>query len=136
MTPDEIRSHPLFEKINDRQRIFIDALLQNGNDKIQAAHKAWTCNGDESARTLANRALQNENVAFLVEQYYGTDPERIQFTREKALDFLAKKARSTKDEKLALDYMKVIVAINGWLVKQQETAPVQQRNDDQDEFEI
>lgn len=136
MTPEEIRSHPLFDKLNDRQKIFVDALLKNGNDKVAAAHEAWKCNGDDSARTLANRAMQNSNVAFLVEQYFGTDPEAIQFTREKALDFLAKKARGTKDEKLALDYLKLIVAINGWAVKAQDQAPLQPRDDSNDTFTL
>jgi hypothetical protein len=74
MTPDEIRSHPLFTKLTERKQTFINTLLTNNNDKIAAAHAAWNCNGDESARTLANRALQDESVAFLVEQYFGRDP--------------------------------------------------------------
>lgn len=129
MTPDEIRHHPLFEKLTERQQVFVDQLLINGNDKIAAAHKAWTCNGDQSARTLANRNLADERVAYLVEAYFGKDPDRIQFTREGALELLAKKARATKDDKLCLDYMKVILMMNGWLVKQQEK-PVDQPRDD------
>ena len=65
LTPDEIRTHPLFSKLSGRQQIFVDELLKNGNDKIAAAHKAWTCNGDESARTMANRALQDERVVVM-----------------------------------------------------------------------
>jgi len=136
LTPDEIRSHPLFAKLNERQQTFVDALLRNGNDKVKAAQEAWTCNGEASARTLANRALQNEGIAFLVEQYFGVDPEAVQFTREKALDFLAKKARNTKDDALALSYMKVIVEMNGWLVKAAATPPAQPRDDSQDSFTL
>jgi hypothetical protein len=116
--------------------MFVDQLLQNGNNRIAAAHATWNCNGDESARTLANRALQNESVAHLVEQYYGQDPERVQFTRDQALDFLAKKARNSKDDKLSLDYLKVIVAINGWAVKAQDQAPQTKHDDSQEEFTL
>jgi hypothetical protein len=136
MTPDEIKNSPLFEKLNGRQQTFVSTLLANGNDKVAAAQAAWKCNGEASARTLANRALQNDSVAFLVEQYFGVDPEAVQFTRSKALDFLSKKARNTKDDKLALDYLKVIVAINGWLVKAADTAPQQTHDDSNDPFSL
>ena len=96
MTPDEIRSHPLYAKLNERQQIFVDELLKNGHDKVAAAHAAWKCNGDDSARTIANRALKNDAVAFLVESYFGKDPERERFTREAALEFAAKQARGCR----------------------------------------
>jgi hypothetical protein len=138
MTPDEIRSHPFFSKLSERKQTFVNTLLTNKNDKIAAAHAAWKCNGDESARTLANRALQDESVAFLVESYFGRDPSRIKFTREQALEFAAKKARDADDDpKLALDYLKLIVQMEGWLVKAADApnapAPV---DDSNDEFQL
>jgi phage terminase small subunit len=136
LTPDEIRSHPLFEKLNERQKTFVDALLRNGNDKVKAAQEAWTTNGEASARTLANRAMKSESIAFLIESYFGRDQEAVQFSREQALDFLAKKARNAKDDALALSYMKVIVEMNGWLVKAAATPPTQVRDDGQDEFTL
>lgn len=137
MTPDEIRSHPLFAKLNERKQTFINTLLTNANNKIAAAHAAWKCNGDESARTLAHRALQDEAVAFLVESYFGKDPSRIQFTREQALEFASKKARAADDPKLALDYLKLIVQMNGWLCKPADVAATPPIKDDGDDpFEL
>jgi hypothetical protein len=136
LTPDEIRSHPLFAKLNERQQTFVDALLSNGNDKLAAAQTAWKCNGEASARTQANRALQNESVAFLIEQFFGKDPDRERFTRESALEFAASKARSAKDPKLSLDYLRLIAAMEGWITKQQEKVPDQPRDDSHDEFSL
>lgn len=137
MTPDEIRSHPLYAKLNERKQKFVDTLLANKNDKIAAAHAAWKCNSDESARTLANRALQDEAVAFLVEQYFGKDPSRVQFTREQALEFAAKKARDAQDDKLALDYLRLIVQMNGWLYKPADTpATPPPTEDGNEEFQL
>lgn len=137
MTPEEIRSHPLFNKLTERKQTFVSTLLTNKNDKIAAAQAAWKCNGIESARTLANRALQDEAVAFLVEQYFGKDPSRIQFTREQALEFAAKKAREADDPKLALDYLKLIVQMNGWLYKPADTpATPPPADDSNDEFNL
>jgi hypothetical protein len=134
LTPEEIRSHPLFAKLNERQQTFVDALLRNGNDKVKAAQEAWTCNGEASARTLANRALQNEGIAFLVESFFGKDPDRERFTRDGALEFAASKARSVKDPKLALDFLRLIAAMEGWITRQQEKPPEQPRDDGGDPF--
>jgi len=138
LTPDEIRSHPLFDKLNERQKTFVDALLRNGNDKVKAAQEAWTCNGEASARTLANRALQNDAIAFLVESFFGRDPDRERFTRESALEFAAARARgcSAKDPKLSLDYLRLIAAMEGWITKQQEKVPEQPRDDGNDPFSL
>jgi hypothetical protein len=136
VTPDEIRSHPLFEKLNERQKTFVDALLKNGNDKVKAAQEAWTCNGEASARTLANRALQHEGVAYLIESFFGKDPDRERFTRESALEFAASKARASKDPKLSLDYLRLISAIEGWITKAADKAPEVPRDDSHDEFTL
>ena len=52
MTPDEIRSHPLFDKLNDRQKRFVYALLKNGNDKVAAAHEAWAAQEQPVSRPV------------------------------------------------------------------------------------
>lgn len=139
MTPDELRTHPIFEKLTANQKTFVNELLSNGNDKIAAAHKAWKCSGDESARTLANRALSHDGISFLVESYFGKDPDRLQFTKESALDWAAKQARAAGDPKVALDYFKLIVAMNGWLYKPAEAKPPSvdtPRDDSNDEFSL
>lgn len=117
MTPDEIRSHTLYQKLAPKQQAFVDELLKNGNDKVKAATVAWTCKSEDSARSQANRALKHEGIAFLVEQYFGKDPNRERFTRESALEFASAKARGAGDDKLALEFLKLIVQMNGWLVK-------------------
>lgn len=136
MTPEEVRSHALYAKLNERQQTFVDALLKNSNDKVAAAQAAWTCSSEASARTMANRAMQNEAVAHLCELYWGVDPDRERFTRESALQFAASKARSTKDPKLSLDYLRLIAAMEGWITKQQEKVPDQPRDDSHDEFSL
>lgn len=85
---------------------------------------------------MANRAMQNEAVAHLCELYWGVDPDRERFTRESALQFAASKARSTKDPKLSLDYLRLIAAMEGWITKQQEKVPDQPRDDSHDEFSL
>jgi hypothetical protein len=136
MTPDELRSHALYSKLNERQQTFVGALLKNSNDKVAAAQAAWTCSSEASARTMANRAMQNEAVAHLCEMYFGRSPDRERFTRDAALEFAASKARSTKDPKLSLDYLRLIAAMEGWITKQQEKVPDQPRDDSQDLFNL
>jgi hypothetical protein len=136
VTAEELRSHPLYEKLNERQQTFLNELLKNGRDKLAAAKVAWVCNGEASARTQANRALANEFVAQLCELYWGRDPERERFTRESALEFAAGQARKAKDPKLSLDYLRLIAAMEGWITKQQEKIPEQPRDDSHDEFSL
>jgi hypothetical protein len=120
MTPDEVKNHPLFKKLTDAQQTFVAELIANGDDKVKAGHKAWKCNSDDSARALANRAMKNPNIAWLVDSYFESDPESMAFTRETALSFAAKKARTASDPKMALDYFKIAVEMEGWRVKPAE----------------
>lgn len=136
VTPAELRSHPYYAKLNERQTLFVDALIENGNDRIAAAHAAWKCSSDESARSMAHKAMKNEAVAFLVDQYYGGDPARQRFSRDQALEFAAQKARSAADLKLALDYLRLIAAMEGWLTKAAEKAPEAPTDDSQEAFEL
>jgi hypothetical protein len=136
MTPDEIRSHALFGKLTEKQKVFVNELMVNGNDKIDAASKAWACKNEESARTQANRALKHEGIAFLVEQYFGKDPTRERFTKEGALEFASSKARMTEDPKIALDYLRLVVQMEGWLVKPADNELPKTPNDGNAEFTL
>jgi hypothetical protein len=74
--------------------------------------------------------MKNPNIAWLVESYFESDPESVAFTRETALSFAAKKARTAGDPKMALDYFKIAVEMSGWRVKPAEPdAPAAPAND-------
>lgn len=117
MTPEEIKNHPVFKSLTEQQQAFVLALIETDNDRVKAAHKAWTCTSDDSARTMASRAMKNPNIAWLVESYFNFDPQSVAFTREAALEHAAKKARTVQDDKVALSYFDRILEMNGWLKK-------------------
>jgi hypothetical protein len=85
--------------------------------------------GDDSARAMASKALDHPNVAYLVEQYFGADPQRQAFTRESALQHAAEKARKATDEKVALDYFRLVIEMEGWRVKPAENTASEQTPD-------
>jgi hypothetical protein len=132
LTPDEVKNHPLFKKLTVKQQTFVSEMLANGGDQIKAALAAYDCNGKDSARAMANRQMDHPNIAWLIEAYFESDPASVAFTRETALSFAAKKARTASDAKMALDYFKIAVEMSGWRVKPAEpdapAAPAQDPN--------
>jgi hypothetical protein len=129
MTPEEIKNHPLFQKLTEPQKIFVSELVANGHDLVKAAHKAWKCKDDASARAMANRYIDHPNIAYLVNAYFEFDPESVAFTRETALSFAAKKARGATDPKTALDYFKIAVEMSGWRVKPVDMTAAEPQSD-------
>jgi hypothetical protein len=75
--------------------------------------------------------MDHPNIAWLVESYFESDPASVAFTRDTALSFAAKKARTASDPKMALDYFKIAMSMSGFMMKpveQPEAPPITPEN--------
>ena len=111
MLASEVFKSPQFQKLSDQQRTFLQTIVENGWDKLSAAHKAWKCNSDDSALAMANRTMSNPRVASLIALI---DPAKSRMTREEALEIAAKHARTATKAVEALKALELIAEWEGW----------------------
>src|SRR6185437_4291607 len=71
MTKGEVFTDPAFLRLSEQQQAFVRSLVENGGDKLAAAHEAYTCKDDFTARTLANRCLRKLQIKRRVDAYFG-----------------------------------------------------------------
>jgi hypothetical protein len=111
MTSEQVFSSPQFQKLSEQQRVFLKALVENGWDKIDAAHKAWAATSDASAQAMANRALSNPRISAIVALI---DPAKSRMTKDEALMLAAKHARTATKASEALKALELIAEWEGW----------------------
>jgi len=124
MTVDELKVHPYFIRLTPQQQTFVLTLCTNGNNKVAAAHKAWNCRSDESARAFANKTLAKPDIKWLTSRFFGIDAADEPFTLEELKSFVARKARTGSDEALVFKYVQAIMALEGWAQKPSESVSV------------
>lgn len=71
MTRAEVFADPAFVRLSEQQQAFVRDLVENGGDKVRAAHKAYKCKNDFTARTMANRCLRKLQIKRLADAYFG-----------------------------------------------------------------
>lgn len=123
MTIEKLVVDPRYLRLTVQQRVFVKTLCENGGDKRAAAYAAWTCSNDNSATTMANRALRKSEIFKLQNEYFGKDVTDEKFTREEFLATAARRARLSDEDGDAYKFMTLIAGIEGWLKRPAEALP-------------
>lgn len=122
LTLDQLLAHPYFVRLSPKQKVFVEQLCRNGNNKVAAAHKAWQCKDDDSARSFANKTLNKADVRWLVSKFFGIAAEDEPFTRDEMMTLISRKIRTVNDEKLVYNYIRAYMDMNGWEMKPADPA--------------
>ena len=102
MTKAEIFTDPAFLRLSEQQQAFVKSLVESGGDKLAAAHEAYTCKDDFTARTMANRCLRKLQIKRLVDGYFGE--EFIYPSREEMAAIAWQRAQNADDDKVAVTW--------------------------------
>jgi hypothetical protein len=111
MLATDVFKSPQFQKLSPQQRVFIETLVENGWDKLAAAHTAWQCKDDTSASAMAATAMRNPKIGAIIALI---DPAKSRMTREEALELAAKHARTAAKPAESLKALEMIARWEGW----------------------
>ena len=113
MTVEELKVRPDFVTLRtDQMRDFVLAYCTNGADAIAAAESAYAVNSKESAVATANRNLSHPAIKRLVDDFYERADEVL--SRRELAAIASAQIRAAKDEKVRLDWAKVLINLQGW----------------------
>ena len=104
MTKAEIFTDPAFLRLSEQQQAFVRALVENGGDKLAAAHEAYTCKDDFTARTMANRCLRKLQIKRIVDGYFGEELKDSYPSREEMAALAWQRAQNADDDKVAVTW--------------------------------
>lgn len=113
MTVEELKARPDFVTLRtDQMRDFVVAYCTNGADATAAAESAYAVNSKESAVATANRNLSHPAIKRLVDDFYERTDEVL--SRRELAAIASAQIRAAKDEKVRLDWAKVLINLQGW----------------------
>src|SRR6185312_15963206 len=104
MTKAEIFTDPAFLRLSEQQQAFVRSLVENGGDKLAAAHEAYTCKDDFTARTMANRCLRKLQIKRIVDGYFGEELKDSYPSREEMAALAWQRAQNADDDKVAVTW--------------------------------
>ena len=111
MTKAEIFTDPAFLRLSEQQQAFVRALVENGGDKLAAAHEAYTCKDDFTARTMANRCLRKLQIKRLVDAHFGEELKDRFPSREEMAALAWERAQHADDDKVAVTWASLAAKI-------------------------
>lgn len=114
MTKAEVFADPSFLRLSDQQQAFVRALVENGGDKLAAAHTAYACKDDFTARTLANRCLRKLQIKRLVDAYFGDNVKDRVPTRDELAAEAWERAQNTEDSNTAHKWATLAATVLGF----------------------
>jgi hypothetical protein len=121
MTIDEIKVHPTFVRLTEKQKNFVVGLCTNGNDKLKAAHAAYVCKNDATALAVASGLLAKETIKKLVDAFFSIEPSDECFSKDELLAFMTKKIRtSTTPDNIMAKLVDLYAELKGWKMKSVE----------------
>lgn len=93
MTRDEILKDPGYLRLTVQQKLFVDAMIDNGGDKVEAAADAYKCKDRYSAVTMASKLMRNPVIGRLLVGITMRPP-----TKEELAAEAWKRGLTTKDD--------------------------------------
>ena len=123
MTKAEIFTDPAFLRLSEQQQAFVRALVENGGDKLAAAHEAYTCKDDFTARTMANRCLRKLQIKRLVDAYFGESLKDQMPSRDEAAVILWQRFQNAADDNAAHKWATLALRALGYDKEPAEEGP-------------
>src|SRR5690349_2714722 len=121
MTKDELFKDPLFLRLPEALQKFVRELVENGKDKVAAAHMTWKCKDDLSASSMANRAMRKLAVRKLVDSYFGIDVRDMIPTREEVAAEAWRRFCKETDGATALKWLAIFNQTMGYNTRPSDT---------------
>jgi hypothetical protein len=135
MTLDELRKEGFFHQLSEGQQKFVIERC-SGKKNIEAAKAAWNCESDASANTMANRAMKNANVKWLINKFLGIGAAKRVPTAEELAAWNWEKAQSVNiPPELAIKFAQNVAKIMGYESKPVEKTP-ESPDDGDEEFNL
>ena len=114
MTKAEVFTDPAFLRLSEQQQAFVKALVENGGEKVPAAHEAYNCKDDFTARSLANRCMRKLAIKRLVGAYFGEELKDRYPSREEMAALAWERAQNTDDGGIAHKWAALAAAVLGF----------------------
>lgn len=127
MTISQLKEDSKFLRLTDKQKTFVLVYIET-NDKVRAAHAAYSCKDDDSALAMAYSALRNPVIKSLITQFVEIVSNR--FTKEELLDKLGSHLRNTTENDFILKYAALITKLEGWEAKPDRDGDPQSNEDE------
>ena len=134
MTVDDVKKESFFQQLSDGQKKFVLERC-SGRDNKNAAKLAWSCKTDASAISMANKAMQNANIKWLVNRFFGVGASHRVPTAEELAAWNWDKAQSCGDPALCIKFADNVAKIMGYLTRAAEPPARQVPDDGNEEFE-
>lgn len=138
MTTEDLKKEAIFQTLTEKQRVFVIEYCSNGADKEKAAAVAYpNSNGKASRIASASANLKVKKIAYLVNKFFGYDPNNQVMSKEEFLGLLAGKLRDPKCSpafftSLASMYLRLV----GWARNNQPPEPPQQVQEPEPEPDV
>jgi len=104
---DELRKHPAFLSLSDRQQHLVAAYVVNGGDKFKAVKAVFQCK-DTSARTMVYAYFQKSAVMECLDVANGLSPRDV-FEQQ-----LQRAMRSPKTSPSQFAALRLYAELHGW----------------------
>jgi hypothetical protein len=126
MTKQELFAEPLFLSLTEQQQNYIRALVENGNNRVEAAKSAYTCNNLETAKATSRRAHNHPVIRRLVDKYFNIKPADRLPTREEFAARMWERGEAQPDAAAAFKYYQLYADVQGFKDTPAPAAPVEQ----------
>lgn len=111
MTKDQIQKDPGYLRLTAQQKIFVDAMMDNGGEKIEAAQDAYNCKDRYSAVTMASKCMRHLVISRLVDAYFGEKPLDRVPTRDELAAAAWDRAVASEDENAAHKWFNLVARV-------------------------
>lgn len=123
MTKDEIKKDPGYLRLTIQQQLFVDAMMDNGADKIEAAFASYKCKDRYTAVTMASKCMRNLTITRLLDSYFGEKPSDRVPDRDELAAAAWDRAVNTEDENAALKWFMLVARVLKYHKGEEEAEP-------------
>ena len=106
--PEELAKTPEFQRLTQKQKLFVYTYCSNDYDLVNAVRTAYLCKNDEVARIMSYRLLSAINVAMCLSVHFGDTPI------EGFLNVLERCIRSGKITSTQIKAFQLYAELQGW----------------------
>lgn len=122
MTKEQVQKDPGFHRLTTQQQVFVETMLDNGGDKIEAAAAAYKCKDRFSAVTMASKCMRNLIISRLVDSYFGEKASDRCPTREELAAAAWERAVNSEDENASQKWFTLVARVLNYADKKDDEA--------------
>lgn len=120
MTKDEVKKHPAYLRLTVQQQLFVDTMIDNGAEKIDAALTAYKCKDRFTAVTMASKCMRNLNITRLLDRYFGENISDRVPTKEELAAAAWERAVNSEDENACHKWFALVARVLNYTDKKDD----------------